>query len=149
MTAPHGWTHMSASKKMFGMKFHPEKCDGCLECEKACVKAHPSSVAAGKTRIKISKEGDRYKAVFCVHCETCPPAEVCPSALFEFHSDGNYWTLDEARCFACGACMPRCPYDAVFFEGEFGIETAFLCDLCRGEPKCIPACPKGALTLDR
>jgi len=137
------------SSKKFGLVFHPEKCNGCLECEKACVKAHPTSVAAGRPRIKITKDGSSYKATMCLHCEICPPSELCPSALFEFHDDGKYWSLDEHRCFACMACIPRCPAEGVFFEGAFGVETAYSCDLCAGDPACAKACPKGALTLEK
>ena len=140
---------MTSSKKKFGLVFHPEKCNGCMECEKVCTTAHASSVASGKPRIKVTKAGDKYKAVMCVHCETCPPSEVCPSALLEFHGEGKYWTLDEQRRCTWKACIPRCPHDGVFFEGEFGVETAYTCDLCLGEPKCIKACPTGALTLDK
>jgi len=141
---------MSSAKKKFGLEFHPDKCDGCLECEKACIKAHPHAVASGKSRIKIDEdESGKHKVAVCVHCETCPPSEVCPSALLEFHNEGNYWTLDEHRCFACMACIPRCPYDGVFFEGAFGIETAYTCDLCAGDPACVKVCPKGALTLEK
>jgi Fe-S-cluster-containing hydrogenase component 2 len=140
---------MSSSKKSFGLVFNPEKCNGCLECEKACIASKKSSVAAGKTRVKISKEGEKHKAVMCVHCERCEPADVCPSALLEFHDEGKYWTLDEHRCFACMACIPRCPYEGIFFEGEFGVETAYMCDLCGGDPKCLKACPEGALTLSQ
>lgn len=140
---------MSSAKKKFGLVFHPDKCDGCLECEKACVKAHPHAVASGKSRIKVTKEDSgKHTVALCVHCESCPPSELCPSALFEFHNEGNYWTLDEHRCFACMACIPRCPYNGVFFEGAFGVETAYTCDLCAGDPACIKACPKEALTLD-
>ncbi|MBE0518044.1 MAG: 4Fe-4S dicluster domain-containing protein [Thermoplasmata archaeon] len=139
---------MGSAKKKFGVVFHSDKCNGCLECEKICKETHRSSVAVDRSRIKISKEGDKYKAIVCVHCEECPPSEVCPSALLEFHSDKKYWTLDEHRCFACMACIPRCPYDACFFEGELGIETAYMCDLCLGEAKCVKVCPTGALTLD-
>ena len=141
---------MSSAKKKFGLVFHPDKCDGCLECEKACVKAHPHAVASGKSRIKVTKEDSgKHTVALCVHCESCPPSELCPSALFEFHNEGNYWTLDEHRCFACMACIPRCPYNGVFFEGAFGVETAYTCDLCAGDPACIKACPKEALTLDK
>ena len=138
---------MTSRTRNFGLVFNPAKCNGCGECEKACMASKKSSVAAGRTRIKISKDGDSYKATVCVHCEQCPPAEVCPSALIEFHDDGKNWTLDEHRCFACMACIPRCPYDGIFFEEEFGVETAYMCDLCGGDPKCIKACPEGALTL--
>ncbi|HIH01382.1 TPA: 4Fe-4S binding protein [Thermoplasmata archaeon] len=140
---------MSSSKKSFGLVFNPEKCNGCLECEKACITSKKSTVAAGKSRIKISKEGEKHKAVMCVHCERCEPADLCPSALLEFHEEGKYWTLDEHRCFACMACMPRCTYEGIFFEGEFGVETAYMCDLCGGEPKCLKACSEGALTLSQ
>ncbi len=139
---------MGSAKKKFGVVFHSDKCNGCLECEKICKEMHKSSVAIDRSRIKISKAEDKYKATVCVHCEECPPSEVCPSALIEFHGDKKYWTLDEHRCFACMACIPRCPYDACFFEGEFGIETAYMCDMCLGEAKCVKACQTGALTLD-
>ncbi|MDH3364823.1 MAG: 4Fe-4S dicluster domain-containing protein [Thermoplasmata archaeon] len=131
----------------FGLVFSPDKCNGCGDCERVCIAAKKSSVAIGRPRIAISKDGDKYKATVCVHCEVCPPNEVCPSALLEFHDEGKYWTLDEHRCFACMACIPRCPYDAVFFEGKLGIETAYMCDLCGGDPKCIKACPENALAL--
>jgi Fe-S-cluster-containing hydrogenase component 2 len=140
---------MSSAKKRFGLVFHPEKCTLCLECEKACIKAHPAVVASGKPRIQVTKEGDKPKALMCVHCDTCPPSEVCPSALFEFHNEGKYWTLDEHRCFACMACIPRCPFDGVFFEGAFGVETAYSCDLCAGDPACVKVCAPGALTLSK
>ena len=140
---------MSSAKKKFGMTFHSEKCNGCLECEKACAKSHPSSVAAGRPRIKVTKTDGSHHAVMCLHCETCPPSEVCPSALLEFHEDGKYWTLDEHRCFACMSCIPRCPHEGVFFEGAFGIETAYTCDLCAGDPACMKACKPGALTLEK
>jgi Fe-S-cluster-containing hydrogenase component 2 len=141
---------MSSATKKHGLVFHPEKCNGCLECEKACVKAHPNAVASGKPRIKINKdESGKHSVAVCVHCETCPPSDLCPSALLEFHEDGMYWTLDEHRCFACMSCMPRCPFEGIFFEGAFGVETAYTCDLCAGDPACIKACPKEALTLDK
>ena len=140
---------MSSAKKRFGLVFHPDKCNGCLDCEKACVKAHPTAVAAGKPRLQITKDGDHHKMKACLHCETCPPSELCPSALFEFHEDGKYWTLDEHRCFACMSCIPRCASEGIFFEGAFGVETAYTCDLCAGDPACIKACSKGALTLDK
>ncbi len=141
---------MSSAKKMFGLVLSPDKCDGCKECEKACIKAHPNSVAASRPRLKIDQaDGTRHKMTVCVHCETCPPSDVCPSALLEFHGETKNWTLDEQRCFACMACIPRCPYEGIFFEGQFGVETAYICDLCGGDPACIKACPKGALSLDR
>ena len=140
---------MSSAKRKFGLVFHPDKCNGCLECEKACIKTHPSSVAAGRPRIKVTKDGSKYNAAMCVHCETCEPSELCPSALLEFHNEGKYWTLDEHRCFACMACIPRCPNEGVFFEGAFGVETAYTCDLCAGDPACMKVCKPGALTLDK
>lgn len=141
---------MSSAKKKFGLVFHSDKCNGCKECEKICIKKHPTSVASGRPRIKVDQDDKKkYKMTVCVHCETCPPSDICPSALLEFHKEGKYWTLDEQRCFACMACIPRCPYNGIFFEGQFGVETAYICDLCGGDAACVKACPKGALSLDK
>lgn len=52
--------------------------------------------------------------------------------------------VDAARCAGCGACVVRCPMDAL---DDAGTVTAVLADRCIGCGVCVPACPTEALSL--
>jgi Pyruvate/2-oxoacid:ferredoxin oxidoreductase delta subunit len=52
--------------------------------------------------------------------------------------------IDEARCAGCGACLPRCPMDAL---DDTRTTTAVVAERCIGCGVCVPACPTGALSL--
>ncbi|MBI5069076.1 MAG: 4Fe-4S binding protein [Deltaproteobacteria bacterium] len=52
--------------------------------------------------------------------------------------------VDGSSCAGCGACVPRCPMDALDDSGD---ATAVLADRCIGCGVCVPACPTGALSL--
>lgn len=54
--------------------------------------------------------------------------------------------VDEAECTGCGACVERCPFDAVACDERTGAvvdtETCYGCGICRS------ACPADAITLE-
>jgi len=59
------------------LKFHAEKCDGGLACEKACSQVHFKSDEGGeKSAIRIIKDGDSYKMHVCNQRGLC--IDVCP-----------------------------------------------------------------------
>lgn len=48
----------------------------------------------------------------CDRSGGCPAARVCPRGAVVRIEDGRYrgaWTIDEARCTGCGACVRVCP----------------------------------------
>jgi len=52
---------------------------------------------------------------------------------------------DPELCIACGACVARCPFDALTLDETLRVDAL----RCVGCGVCIPACPAGALQLAR
>ena len=52
---------MDAPKIVKILKFYPEKCNGCLECEKACSQIHfKTRDGKDKSAIRIIKKNNGY-----------------------------------------------------------------------------------------
>ncbi|MDZ7844218.1 MAG: 4Fe-4S dicluster domain-containing protein [Anaerolineales bacterium] len=55
----------------------------------------------------------------CMHDGSC--VEVCPVECIVPGSPIEEWPtyyIDRETCIDCGACIPECPYDAIFLEDE-------------------------------
>ena len=54
------------------LKFYPEKCNGCLDCEKACSNVHFKVDSGGeKSAIRILEKTKGYEMQVCNHCGLC------------------------------------------------------------------------------
>jgi Fe-S-cluster-containing dehydrogenase component len=47
------------------------------------------------------------------------------------------------RCISCRYCVAACPFGNMLWDETYDVVQK--CDLCGGEPKCVPFCPTGAL----
>lgn len=124
------------------LKFHPEKCDGGLLCEKACSKVHFKTDESGdKSAIRIikDKEGKTYKMHVCDQRGLC--LDMCPVGALKRKNNGIVW-LDKETCIGCQACVGFCPIGAMR-KSDVRIEP-FKCISCGA---CVRACPNGALEL--
>lgn len=132
-------------------RINPDKCNYCGLCETACVRK-PSAVKA---------VNDQTKCSYCVACyghlaDLAVPSElidsqgvkVCPYDAvirkeFAGGTDGYHlYTIDQAKCTACGKCAKRC--------NELGTKSMFMIirpDLCIGCNRCsiMAVCPKDAV----
>ncbi len=55
----------------------------------------------------------------CLRDNSC--AKVCPVECINAGEPSRGWPnyyIDPATCIDCGACIPECPYDAIFPEDE-------------------------------
>ena len=128
-----------------------EKCTFCGKCETACVRK-PSAVKA---------VNDQTKCSYCVACyghisdlsvssemiqskgvRVCPYDAVVRKELSGGKDGYHVYTIDEARCTACGKCTKRC--------NDLGTKSMFLVirpDLCIGCNRCNIAahCPENAI----
>lgn len=140
---------MTVAKK-YGLVFDSLKCTGCKDCEAACVSAHPDDIVQEpRIRIEFNPSAKAYSATYCVQCSECAPSTVCPSDLISFDSSRLLWILEEERCIACNACLPKCEFNAIFLDPTMGVETAYKCDMCigAGGPQCVKACPTQAISI--
>jgi len=53
--------------------------------------------------------------------------------------------VDENKCVGCSSCAKSCQYNAIAIDSHE--KKALICDTCQGNPICVKACPKHALTL--
>ena len=131
---------MDKPKTVKILKFHPEKCDGCLTCEQACSQVHfKTEEGRDKSAIKIIKQGDSYKMHVCDQRGLC--LDMCPVGALTRKKNGVVW-LDKKTCIGCQACVGFCPIGAMR-KSEARIEP-FKCISCGA---CVRACPTGALEL--
>ncbi|MDH7518006.1 MAG: 4Fe-4S binding protein [Candidatus Thermoplasmatota archaeon] len=131
---------MDKPKKVKILKFHPEKCNGCLECEKACSMVHFKTKDGGdKSAIRIIKNGDRYQMHVCDQRGLC--LDMCPVGALTRRKNGVVW-LDKDLCIGCQACVGFCPINAM--RKSVSRIQPFKCISCGA---CVRACPNGALEL--
>lgn len=123
------------------VRFFPEKCQGCMDCEKACSKVHFKVESGGdRSAIRVAQKGDTYEATVCNQCGLC--IDLCPVQAIERKKTGTV-VVDRKVCIGCQACVGFCPR-GVMRKAE-GIMEPFKCIACGA---CTRACPTGALVLE-
>ncbi|MCU6670462.1 formate-dependent uric acid utilization protein AegA [Enterobacteriaceae bacterium H4N4] len=129
-----------------------QQCIGCRACEVACVMAHHDEQHALSARhftprITVVKEGNRYSAVACHHCENAPCAQSCPNGAIARTRDSVQ--VDSQKCIGCKACVVACPFGTMEIVTTAEAATAQKCDLCLDRPQgpaCVENCPADALS---
>ncbi len=125
------------------------KCDGCMECTKAC-STHIGNM--GQSVIFVEKIDDRPKAITCMQCVDAPCLRACPTEAISNWGEFTVLSPDESKCIACNNCIIACPFGVmVLFEPG---KLALKCDKCmyrvtNGEmPLCVLACPTKAISFE-
>ena len=129
-----------SSKTVKVLKFYPEKCNGCLECERACSQVHfKTKEGKDKSAIHILKKDNSYQMNVCNQCGLC--IDVCPVGALIRRDNGIVW-LDKDSCIGCQSCVGFCPIDAM--KKSYARIEPFKCISCGS---CVRACPEDALEL--
>lgn len=122
------------------LRFFAEKCDGCLECEKACSQVHFKTKDGGdKSAIRVFKRNKGYTMHVCDQRGLC--LDMCPVGALTRRKNGVVW-LEKETCIGCQACVAFCPIGAMR-KSDARIEP-FKCISCGA---CVRACPEKALEL--
>lgn len=127
----------------------PSKCTACRACELACSFTHEGAFVPELSRIRVVRLVDRglNVPIVCVHCARPPCVDACPTGAAYIDPELAAVRIDEDECTGCAECIKACPFGAVDLNADKG--TAFVCDLCGGDPACVANCIHGALTLGR
>jgi carbon-monoxide dehydrogenase iron sulfur subunit len=124
-------------------------CTGCRTCEVVCSLHHFGECNPARSAIRvIRREKGGLVSSFPFVCQQCKQAsciEACPSQALSRKSEDDPLTVDEERCSACGNCTDACPAGCIFLDNQRNL--AICCDLCGGQPQCIPSCHSHSLTL--
>jgi len=125
-------------------KVSAELCIACGKCELACAFAHGSEGKPAKTRINIFRRGPELGTpVVCFQCHDAACAAICPTEAIVRNPDTGALEVRYERCIACRMCVAACPFGNMLWDEPYA--RVAKCDLCGGEPQCVPFCPTGAL----
>ncbi len=126
------------------LKFHPERCTGCMRCELACSFSQSGTFQPSKSVIRVEalEKHTSYAPYTCVQCSEGWCMTACPVDAITIHPTGAKVVLED-HCVGCKLCTIACPYGTIFMDTER--KKATKCDLCAGEPACARACPTAAI----
>ncbi|MBI5523658.1 MAG: 4Fe-4S dicluster domain-containing protein [Desulfarculus sp.] len=141
----------------------PSRCVGCQRCELACTEFNDGRAQPSLARVKIERamnfgpEGPTGGAamqgtwgnglVMQGVCRQCPhpvPCEMaCPQEAIQADPQTGARVVLADNCIGCRMCQRACPWGMIVFDEQR--HKASKCFLCHGKPKCVEACPSGAL----
>lgn len=129
------------------LEIEVEACTGCRICEAFCSLHHEGAVWPDRARIRILSEDDGgpFFPAVCRQCDDVPCAAACPVESIAIDSRAGAVRVDSDKCLFCGDCACACPYGAIFLDE--GRRLTLICDLCGGEPRCVPMCPKEVIRI--
>lgn len=139
------------------------RCVGCRRCELACTEFNDGKASPTIARIKIGRNlnfgpqgpyagrlghgtyGDGLVVQdLCKQCpHPVPCANACPNDAIVARPPTNARVVDSEKCIGCKMCQKACPWEMMSFDSDSSQATK--CFLCDGNPKCVEACPAGAL----
>ena len=152
--------------KNYRMIINLDKCCGCYNCFLACRDEHygndypPISLAQpfeGHFWMRIIEEErgkyPKVKVSFipkpCMHCENPPCARASVNGAVYERPDGII-IIDPEKSIGQEEILSHCPHRVIFWNKEKNIPQK--CTLCAHlldqgwkEPRCVEACPTGAL----
>jgi anaerobic carbon-monoxide dehydrogenase iron sulfur subunit len=125
-------------------RIDPKKCTLCHNCELACSFRHYEGNPPLKPRIFVVQQQGLNLPLTCLQCDDAACVKVCPTTALVRNEATGAVELRPGRCIGCRMCVNACPFGhAAFDEAK---QQPLKCDLCNGNPACVPFCPTQALT---
>lgn len=144
-------------------------CNGCYNCQVACKDEHVgndwSPIAKPQpdtghfwhklkdnVRGQVPKVMVTYEHSICQHCDEAPCLDACREKAIYKRDDGIV-IIDPQKCRGHQLCAEACPYENVIYYNQ-DLCISQKCTFCAhllddgwSEPRCVDACPTGALVF--
>ena len=152
----------------YGMLINIDRCNGCFACYLACRDEFTSrdhlpysaaQPAEGKSWMRvIEKERGStpkvrvdYVATPCLHCANAPCVNKAADGAVYRRPDGIV-IIDPAKAKGHKGILADCPHRLIYWNEEKQLPQkctlcAHLLDMGWKEPRCVEACPAGALVF--
>ena len=128
---------------------NPKDCTGCRECEIICSLHHYGECNPELSAVRVVRNEGLGLAepvpLVCQQCDEPACLDACPEDAIVKAQDGGTVTVDPDACTGCGECTRTCPAGCIFPDA--GEEKVITCDLCGGEPQCVPMCHSACLQI--
>ena len=139
---------MALSKSYPTLAFRGEKCDGCNRCIEACAQAKSEGEDLAQARLALARDprDGSYDLVLCRQCADPRCAASCPAGALRKDPETGVVAHDDTRCVDCRLCTLACESGGTVAAPAGG--AVMKSDRCGGDPACVRACDRGALTYD-
>ncbi|MDJ0853854.1 MAG: 4Fe-4S dicluster domain-containing protein [Desulfobacterales bacterium] len=127
------------------IKTHFDLCTGCEICRLVCSDRLLGGCNPHRALLRVTHTHENlyHFPEVCNQCTNAYCARVCPVDAIDRDADTGAMVVDRDACVACGLCQRYCPTDMIGVDPE--LKKSVKCDLCGGRPRCVKACPTGAL----
>lgn len=145
-----------------------EKCNDCNNCFLACKDEHVDNEWPGYSKPQqrhghrwidiLRKERGSYPLIdvvylpkLCMHCDNAPCVRAASGAVYKRH-DGIV-IIDPIKAKGLKELIKTCPYETIWWNEQEEVPQkcsfcAHLIDEGWKKPRCVQACPAGALRVE-
>ena len=118
------------------IRIRKERCSGCHICEMVCSLFHTGRINVERSAIRIHQD-DLETSMNTPHlCRQCKKMKCLEVEGLPQEPERRQFRWPKPRA-------DQCPFEALpVFE-----DTAFHCDLCGGDPRCVRVCTTGAIRI--
>jgi carbon-monoxide dehydrogenase iron sulfur subunit len=138
-----------------------DKCNGCKNCNVACMQAHReddgniytlnfSDPRSESRNFILSGNAGKYVPIFCRHCYEPECVKSCMSGALTKDPESGHVLYDDKRCGACFMCVMNCPF-GVPKPDRATRSKVIWCDFCKNDeegPNCVRMCPNKAIRVE-
>lgn len=127
--------------------FRSELCDGCGACMTACAEAKSGTRDHAYARLRVfpaATPDTLPDLALCRQCSVPDCATHCPAGALQKNATSGVVEWDAERCVDCLLCTAGCVYGGISYNPAIGHVSK--CDTCEGDPACVRACSRGALS---
>jgi Fe-S-cluster-containing dehydrogenase component len=157
-------------KKKWHLTIDVAKCENCNNCFLACKDEHCGNDWPGYARAQplqgqrwmniLRKERGAFPVIDvaylpkpCMHCDAAPCIRVAQGGAVYKRADGIV-IIDPEKSVGQKNLVSACPYGAIWWNAEKNLPQkctlcAHLLDTGWKAPRCVQACPTGALSIQR